>query len=325
MDDHGAMEINGESHLPVWHDPAWREQKDGPWRAGLRLQQAWWRHERLKMPPGPIREGGRLVASMLPLDVGLSPNLLTAEAVNAAERAREELRRSKAPGIIQPDRLRRNLLSSQPLCFNIFGHLSDTPNALLPWVHTLLPEAERVSEIRLEWAPSTDALAGSAFDSFVEVELRGGKRGFLGIECKYAEKLTESQRRPAGAKFVERTRESSWKEGAAEALDIHGLRQLWYNQLLAQAVTHRGDYSIGVGVVMACDVDGAARDAVESVRDQLLDPSTMVFSSLEQLVRSVAGHDEWRARMWERYFDFSPIRDRLRSDDPRRAARRLVG
>lgn len=314
------MGINGESHLPAWHDPAWREVKDGPWRAGLRLQQAWWRQERLNMPPGPIREGGRLVASMLPLGVGMSPNLMSAEAVTAAERAREELRRSKAPGIIHPDRLKRNLLSSQPLCFSIFGHLSETPDALLPWVKTMLPEAERVSEVRLEWAPSADALAGSAFDSFVEVELRGGRRGFLGIECKYAEKLTESQRRPASAKFKERTRESGWRDEAVAVLDLHGLRQLWYNQLLAQAVTRGGGYSVGLGVVLACDADRAARDAVAAVRGQLLAPDTMTFRPLEGLVSSVTGHDDWRSRVWERYFDFSPIRDRLRSDDPRRTA-----
>src|SRR3954454_12743876 len=65
---------------PPWDDPGWLEKQDNAWQRGLRLQQAWWRQERLGVPPGPRAEGTRLVVSMLPLGAGLAPNLMTQEA-----------------------------------------------------------------------------------------------------------------------------------------------------------------------------------------------------------------------------------------------------
>lgn len=176
-----------------WDDPRWLEKSDNAWQRGLRHQQAWWREERLGQPPGPLIGGERLVASMLPRTVGLGPNLMTAEARLAAERAIARLSRSGGPGIIQEERLRRNMLSSQPLCFNLFGYLSEHPATLLPWVRQLSPDAAEVIEVRLEWAPADKPLGGSAFDAFVEYALSGGRRGFFGIECKYAENLARAQ------------------------------------------------------------------------------------------------------------------------------------
>lgn len=320
------MTNDGVATEPAWNDSCWREKGDGRWRAGLRLQQAWWRQERLDLPPGPIRKsGGRAVVSMLPADVGLDPNLMTAEAVASAESAIDELRQRRAPGIIFEDRLERNLLSSQPLCFNIFGHLRATPDALTAWARTITPQTKRVTDVRLEWAPATGALGGSAFDALVELELTSGDRGFLGIECKYAENLAEAQRKSAREIYVERTRGSEWKEGAAEVLNKNGLRQLWYNQLLTQTVAANDGYSVGLGVVMACTADTKAREATDLVKAQLSDEDALVFSPFEDLVRSVKGHDAWRARVWERYFDFSPIREHLLAADPRRKPQQLDG
>lgn len=320
------MRNDGEASKPVWNDPCWREKSDNRWRAGLRLQQAWWRQKQLELPPGPRSRGDdRLVVSMLPADVGFDPNLMTAAAVASAESAIDELRSRRAPGIISEDRLKRNLLSSQPLCFNVFGHLSATPDALTAWARTLTPQVERVTDVRLEWAPASGALGGSAFDAFVELELKGGDRGFLGVECKYAENLAEAQREPAREIYVERTRQSGWKDGAAEVLNRNGLRQLWYNQLLTQTVAANDGYSLGMGIVMACSADTKAREATDLVKAQLSDDDALVFSPFEDLVRSVKGHDAWRARVWQRYFDFSPIREHLPTADPRRTPQQLEG
>ena len=87
---------------------------------------------------------------MLPVD--LKPNLLTDEAVETAESAMERLGEAKGPGLIDRDRLERNLLSSQPLCFNLFGHLHATANSLLPWVKTIDADAVRVTRIEVHRA-----------------------------------------------------------------------------------------------------------------------------------------------------------------------------
>jgi len=309
----------GTEAPPSWHDPYWRERGDNAWRAGLRLQQAWWREERLKMPPGPIRKsGGRPVVSMLPLDVGHRPNLMTPEAESSAIQAKRLLHDERRPGLIQDDRLKRNLLSSQPLCFNLFGHLTESQGALLPWVQSLVPAATAVTEVRLEWAPAAGTLGGSAFDAFVEFALdKGNTRGFLGIECKYAEDLKESQRKLAAEKYLKATQAAGWPPGAAPALDVHGLRQLWYNQLLTQVVSKSNSYEVGLGVVVACQADMSAQQAVDEVKTRLTDPETLVFSSLESVVATVKGEDKWRREFNERYLDFTPIQDLLPAGDPR--------
>ena len=255
---------------------------------------------------------------MLPDGVGLEPNLMTVEAREAAEDAMARMKSSKQPGIIEPDRLKRNLLSSQPLCFNLFGYLRAHPAALLPWVQAIEPRAESITRVELEWAPLPKARGGSAFDAFVEFAQGDGTNGFLGIECKYAEKLTESQRADAAEKYRKDTKPPAWTEGAVEVLDQHGLRQLWYNQLHVQDVTSELDYATGVGVVVACAADHEAQEAVEQVREVLTDPDELRFSSLEDLVSSVEGHDDWKRAFSTRYLDFSPILDLLPAGDPRR-------
>lgn len=291
-----------DPHLS-WDDPAWREASDTAWQRALRRHQAWWRQERLALPAGPISHGQRLVASMLPAGTGLRPNLMTDEAVASAEAAIADLKASKRPGLIQQDRLERNLLSSQPLCFNLFGHLAATPEALLPWVRSLCPAAAQVLDVRLEWAPEHGNTGGSAFDAFVEYVTDSGARGFLGVECKYAENLAQAQPKPAADKYVSETRAGAWIAGASDRLDKPRLRQFWYNQLLAQRVLRDAGFSEGVGVVVACSDDQPAREAVQLVAAELKDRDSFVFSPLEDVVNSVTGHDEWRLAFTERHLD----------------------
>lgn len=301
-----------------WDDERWLERSDTLWRRGLRWQQAWWRHHRADLPPGPISTTNhREVASMLPLDVGLGPNLMTKKAQSSAAHAIAVLKRGGRPGLINEDRLRRNALSSQPLCFNLFGHLSESEDALLPWVRSVAPRAEAVVCVELEWAlPKKDSLGGSAFDAKVEYATKRG-RGVLGIEVKYAENLKDTLQKKAAAKYREATTSSDlWRPGAVDALDQTGMRQFWFNQLLVQRVA--ADYDEGYGVVVACDADVKAREATEAVARQLQDPSQLGFSSIEEVVAKVSGQARWKKEFGERYVDFSNIQHLLRDDDPRR-------
>jgi hypothetical protein len=243
---------------------------------------------------------------------------MTQEARDSARLAVARLKAGKRRGIIQEERLKRNLLSSQPLCFNLFGYLAAHRRALLPWVRSFAPDASSIDTVELEWAPESGALGGSAFDAFIEYRLRDDRVGFLGIECKYAEDLTKSQRSPAAQKYLTVTGPPTWRADSGRALDNHGLRQLWYNQVLTQAVAASPSYIRGTGVVLACQADSAARKAVDLVRGQLTEPTSLLFSSIESLVDSVLGHDPWKSQFHLRYLDFTPIQDLLAKDDPRR-------
>jgi hypothetical protein len=301
-----------------WSDPYWVEGGDNAWCRGLRWQQGWWRETVLGQPPGHIDRRDKAVVSMLPVGVGLEPNLMTPEARTSAQETLSGLRSSGRPGLIDEDRLQRNLLSSQPLCFNLFGHLTAHREALLPWVKTLAPEADAVTAVELEWAPAHGTLGGSAFDAFIEYERHDGCRGFLGVECKYAENLKKSQRNPAADKYLAATVPPRWRPGAVAALDRHGRRQLWYNQLLAQIVAASDQYCEGVSVVVACSADMAAREAVATVSGQLSTQAQLRFCAIEDVLDSVPGHNRWKSQFRSRYIDFSPIQELLAKADPRR-------
>ncbi len=333
----------------VWHDPSWRVSGDNPLQAGLRLQQGWWRQNRAGVDGKGIAEAGPyyptgsamaqkgghnpLVVSTLPEScAGFGTNLMWPEAVEALKQAKSQL--GVTGGILAEDRLRRNLLSSQPLCFNLFGYLGQLPDlsAVLPWVQIYAPEATGIVRVLLEYAPSAaelgqQPLGRSAFDAFIEYRLPGGQLGFIGVETKYHEDLSKGLRLPkpgAGrTKYEQATRNDCWVPGAADALMGHRKNlQFWYNQLLAQrtfALVGGGKtYSQCRQVVVATQLDSSAKAVVATIRGQLDQDhqDTLWFCSLEDVIAKVEGQEHWKARMAERYTDFTPIQDHLDPHSP---------
>lgn len=337
----------------VWHDPSWRVSGDNLLQAGLRLQQGWWRQNRAGADGKGIAEAGPhhptgspagqkglpnpLVVSSLPEScVDFGTNLMWPEAVEALRKARSQL--GVAGGILAEDRLRRNLLSSQPLCFNLFGYLAQLPDldALLPWVRIYAPETSGIERILLEYAPSaaelgSEPLGRSAFDAFIEYRLPGGRLGFIGVETKYHEDLSKGLALPRPdvrpTKYELATRNGCWAPGAADALmGDRKYLQFWYNQLLAQR-THGlvgggKTYSQYSQVVVATQVDSSAQSVVATIRRQLDQDhqDTLWFCSLEDVIAAVDGQEHWKARMTERYTDFAPIQHRIASHSPLKAS-----
>lgn len=318
-----------------WDHPDLQVSGDTGWRAGCRLLQTWWRQEHLglaeygprdrpKTPDAPQR----LVGSMLPLNPNPpASNFLTPEVV-----AEVEYRRARKGwgGMVQPDRLQRNLLSSQPLCFNLFGYLKHHPDALLTWVRTVVPHADEVTEVRIEWAPPRELHfgGGSAFDALI-IYRADDKLGFLGIETKYAELLGEKPIivAPDSAYVVATDRWGHWKPDSFQHLRKRRPVQFWLNTLLAQScVLHAEEgFAEGSVVVMACDADADALEATTEVRDRLHDPNRWLrWCSYEALLDTIAGDHEvkdWATSFRTRYLDTRPISALLDPDDLRVAPR----
>lgn len=265
-----------------------------------------------------------------------APNLMWPQVVDAYERSKRTSGSSGA-GIIYEDRLRRNLLSSQPLCFNLFGYFAvEGANALLPWVRTFAHKAEAITSIRLEHAPSAKELGeaqlgGSAFDAFIEYRLPNGLRGFIGVETKYHENLAKALTLPregtqAWTKYLRETEIRPWRPGAAHALMTHRKNlQFWYNQLLAQRTFDLVKdldggryYSEFTEVVVATRQDGSARQVVRAVAEQLAEghQHSLRFCSIDEVIDTVTGPAGWKSQMRERYTDFAPIQEHLPHTSP---------
>ena len=96
--------------------------------------------------------------------------------------------------VIQTSRLFGNLLSSQPLCFNLFGELQqDLALASAVFAELTAGRVDHVTNIRFEWSPGRGdpryTNDRSAFDVYVCYQTHNGGNGFIGIEVKYHENL----------------------------------------------------------------------------------------------------------------------------------------
>ena len=93
-------------------------------------------------------------------------------------------------------RIFNDLLSSQPLCFNLFAELAEDLALATRVFHRLLPgRVAEVNAIEFEWSPGRGdpkyTADNSAFDVFVRFATPTGRDGFVGIEVKYHESLND--------------------------------------------------------------------------------------------------------------------------------------
>ena len=103
--------------------------------------------------------------------------------------------------MIGEPRIWNNLLSSQPLCFNLFGELHYNLDLATKYFRILFPNRiETVKSVKFEYSAGRGNIDytgdHSAFDVFVEYT-NAGKNGFIGIEVKYSESLTEETKEKA--------------------------------------------------------------------------------------------------------------------------------
>ncbi|MGH9039923.1 MAG: PGN_0703 family putative restriction endonuclease [Acidimicrobiia bacterium] len=287
--------------------PAWDElveRSDTPWSRRLRRRQAWYRHHELGLPAGLGGSPPHPVASMLPEEaVAADPtlNFLNDDQIYGA--AVDRLQEPRGKGLVKQDRLLHNLLSSQPMCFNLFAALDDLQLlTALRQVFGLSPTA--VKKPRFEWAPDPeeDFRSGAAFDCFIAYDTANGP-GFLGIETKYAENLSRQKPSTEPEKYVRRTERpgSGFKPGAAGRLARPITYQLWYNTILAQSLRRQGDWAEGIVAMVAGRDDPHAEGATQALRAELEEPDSMVrHATIEAIVESV-GECAWADHFRRRY------------------------
>lgn len=235
---------------------------------------------------------------------------------------------NKGDRLIEETRLRSNLLSSQPLCFNLFGELKLNLKKALQFFNTLYDNYfKSIDKIEFEYNPARrdPRLTGdrSAFDVFVEYTSVFRKKGFIGIEVKYSETLNE------GAATVEdilnkqfcnepRTRRDRYRElseglfaeTSYEELEQLPAFQIWRDHLLAVSMCKAfpEKYDEGIFLFLAPFSNKNCRDGVEKYKNLLLNPevsldSHFCYAWLEEYIDTldkVFGED-WTKDMKIRY------------------------
>ncbi len=290
---------------------------DGATRAfkmAARLHQARWREARgHEMGREPIRGGehSRPLGSRLPLERARASNanFMDERVVRAVEARIAAPERHQN---LDKDRLRADLLSSMPFCFNLFGSLA-TPERATEAIKAWWPDVPgRVRELKFEWSPGRKdpAYLGncSAFDAAFILELDGGGLGILAIETKYHEHPTAVdtavENLPRYEQIAVRSGLFRQDELATLARDLRS--QLWLDHLLALSLLQHesAQWRWARFVLVHPDGSPAWAELARHYASSLVDRSTFGVATFDELVRpEVLGEREavWlreRYRCW---------------------------
>jgi hypothetical protein len=292
---------------PIGFGPQYKG--DDQFTARMRFHQSWYRARVLKRPwgTGPMAHSTRELGSMLlPEDGQAGYNFVTSGTFSVVR-----ARLADRSGTVDEYRLLHNMLSSQPLCFNLFGTLALDLELATATFARLDSDVGRVKEIRIEWnpVPASDYLSDrTAFDAFVEYERVRGGLGFFGIETKLTEPF--SQREYDGAAYRRWLVVSGapWRNDAADVLHRKEHNQLWRNHLLAFALRHRSpDHTFGALAVVGHPEDVELENAIQGYRELLATESSLRIWPLDRVVdaaldaASTEPRRKWLHRFADRY------------------------
>ena len=258
----------------------------------------------------------RELGSMLTVEDGAAGrNFLAPELFELAQ-----ARIAEKTGTVDEFRLLHNMLSSQPMCFNLFGYLELNLDLATLAFAALDSDVERVTEVRMEYAPepAADYLNDrTAFDAFVAYERKGGGKGFFGIETKLTEKFSQKEYdTPAYRRWLE-VPEAPWHLETADDLTCMGHNQLWRNHLLAFSLQHVSDeYETGTVAVVGHPLDEELTRTIAGYRALLVDPDCLRVWPLDRIIAAAETAVESPAkREWLEAFKTRYLRLELSEED----------
>jgi hypothetical protein len=294
------------------------EPSDSRFRAAARLLQSLWREEK-GLPIGvhrnPKRKTRKLGSRLDADSAKLGRNFLSPDIAKLVYR--ESVYR-EIGAMIDEERLWTNLLSSQPLCFNLFGGMKLDADKANQFFRHLFPNyVASVEGIYFEHSPGRGNPAftddHTAFDVLVVCTTVDGESGFLAVEVKYSETMTEPP-----ATLRPRYEELSSRIGVynlpdSTALRGNPLQQLWREHMLSRTMIDNGLYSTGRFVVIYPKQNNQCVAAVNAYQTHLVsdDPEVSGFHvvTLDDCVetfRAIGDHGTADA-LHGRYLDFGRV------------------
>jgi len=269
-------------------------KSDNSFQRTVRLRQAFWREKR-GYPIGLHRGVPLGTRLLMPGAEEHLWNYLT-DGIRDVVRAEVlDPRRSEGKLFARP-RIFDDLLSSQPLCFNLFGELTRDLALASRVMHRLVPDkVATVHRIEFEHSPGRRdpryTADRSAFDVYVEYESIGGKKGFLGIEVKYHENMND-----ALAPHRERYDQVAMGMGCFHANHLPDLRmkpinQLWRDHMLAGSMLLADGWAEGMFVVLYPSENSHAAAAIQKYQACLADSSTFATWTIESFVSALETED----------------------------------
>lgn len=273
---------------------------DTKYVAKCRLLQSRYRADILNLPIAPYKGGGKsyFFGNYIADGERSGANFLE-EYIFAY--AKHRVAHKRPYETIQSDRLFNNLLSSQPMAFNLFcplrKMLSEDAEAATTCIKRALPDYDiaHIEDVDLEFIPANyEQLTGdrSAMDAIIRYRNSEGKECFIAIETKYSENLGTNEAGKHGrARAVEVIEElGCFPADIVEQIKSNKIRltQIYRNFLLSEAYAHYNGF-IAHSLILSPKELGSTERELKELKDRL----TPAFSerlgslSLESFVDSL--------------------------------------
>ena len=291
-----------EAHCWFDVDRVPKDEASTAWKRRARWGQAKWRTARGFPIGAEPYDGGpdaTPVGSRLALDFARDShaNFISKDVVAAVK---HRLEHPEAHETLRKDRLWDDLLSSMPLCFNLFGALHGRADAAAAASKAWWPDAPSGQvQVRFEHSPGRrDPLFlnnRSAFDVAFEIA-SGQVAAIVGVETKYHEhaKAEERPRPDALERYVEVTERSGvFADGWRERLVGASLQQIWLDHLLVLAMLRYPSkrWTWGRFVLVFPSGNPSMASAANHYREVLRDTSTFEARTIEDLIGSPSALD----------------------------------
>jgi hypothetical protein len=210
-------------------------------------------------------------------------------------------------------RIFNDLLSSQPLCFNLFGKLQQNlAFASAVFSDLTAGRVHRVTDIKFEWSPGRGSPIythdRSAFDVYVCYQTRNGGVGFIGVEVKYHENLRGSvSHNPRYDEIADLM--NCFRSGCRPKFHQTPLHQIWRDHLLAGIHRLVDSFEDGFFLFLYPKGNDKCTEAVGVYRECLSDEETFAAWTLEDIAAAIQYRTkkEWINHFIDRYLNFDKL------------------
>ena len=244
---------------------------------------------------------------------------------NIREMVRRELKvNAERPralrGLYGEPRIYDNLLSSQALCFNLFGELTFAPDLATNVMNDMTSgRITKVDEIKFEYSPSREDPKytddKTAFDVYVVYSTSRGQKGFAGIEVKYHENPNrESGERNHyenhGKRYEELARITKYfLYDNLDGVRTKPIQQFWRDHLLVGAHKIENQFDDAFFAVLYPKDNEACEKAIHRYRKCLADCESFQVWNLECFVERLRHYSsaDWIENFNSRYLDFEVL------------------
>lgn len=222
--------------------------------------------------------------------------------------------------LIDEYRLFNNMLSSMPMCFNLFSDLrellvtdSKRASVVIKRMFQEIGWIDTVTYIDVEFIPrpiTNYTNDKSAFDALVLVKDRHGAKGLIAIETKYTDLLGSNTAKHTETKNRLLESNSIFDTEYSNYLINSGYDQIHRNYLLAYSYAKKHGYKHFTNLIISPKEDTISVKELNELQQHLiLDKSTIMKLDLESIVqRAITCNDgsiSWvMEKFWGRYLGF---------------------